>query len=282
MQYQNVYPGIDLLYYGRQGKLECDFIVAPGAEPESIQLAFEGTDKIEVDTRGALVLQTPTGEIRWNKPRIYQEINGVRNPISGSYRLNPKPDIAASNFPVVGFQVGPYDTALPLVIDPVLEYSTYLGGSDSESGQDIAVDAAGSAYVTGLTRSADFPTMDPLQPAPGGGDGLFVTKLNPAGSALVYSTYLGGKSLDSGNGIGVDGNGNAYVTGITQSADFPTVNPFQAALGSSQDAFVTQLNPAGSALVYSTYLGGSDGEEGNDICCGCGRQRICHGIYEVG
>ena len=183
VKYQDVYPGVDLLYYGRQGKLECDFIVAPGADPKSIQLAFEGADRIELDTRGVLVLQTLGGEIRWNKPRVYQEINGIRKPIAGNYRLDQKPDITASNFPLVGFQVGVYDTALPLVIDPVLEYSTYLGGSSSEGGSDIAVDGEGNAYVTGNTRSPDFPTMDPPQPSFGGVIDLFVAKLNPAGSA---------------------------------------------------------------------------------------------------
>ena len=165
----------------------------------------------------------------------------------------------------VGFELGVYDATRPLVIDPVLEYSTYLGGSNTESGESIAVDPEGSAYVTGHTRSADFPIMNPLQAAKGGSQDAFVTQLNPAGSALVYSTYLGGSDIENGNGIAVDPEGNAYVTGSTRSADFPIVNPLQPGIAGSFDAFVTQLNPAGSALVYSTYLGGSDLEEANGI-----------------
>ena len=233
--------------------------------PRSSSLSLKAPTKSKWTPKGALVLQTIAGEIRWNKPLVYQKINGVRTPIAGSYRLNPKPEIADTDFPLVGFQLGVYDTALPLVIDPVLEYSTYLGGSDTESGESIVVDPEGSAYVTGHTRSADFPTMDPLQPAFGGVLDIIVTKLNPAGSALVYSTYLGGSDNDTGWGIAVDSEGNAYVTGHTQSADFPIMNPLQAALGGSSDAFVAKLNPAGSALVYSTYLGGSDLDQGNGI-----------------
>ena len=233
--------------------------------PRSSSLSLKAPTKSKWTPKGALVLQTIAGEIRWNKPLVYQKINGVRTPIAGSYRLNPKPEIADTDFPLVGFQLGVYDPALPLVIDPVLEYSTYLGGSDTESGESIVVDPEGSAYVTGHTRSADFPTMDPLQPAFGGVLDIIVTKLNPAGSALVYSTYLGGSDNDTGWGIAVDSEGNAYVTGHTQSADFPIMNPLQAALGGSSDAFVAKLNPAGSALVYSTYLGGGDNDRGDGI-----------------
>jgi hypothetical protein len=146
-----------------------------------------------------------------------------------------------------------------------LAYSTYLGGSDYDIGEGIAVDSSGNAYVTGITVSTDFPTMNPLQPANAGGGDVFVTELNPAGSALVYSTYLGGSGSDGGYSITVDSSGNAYVTGQTSSTDFPTLNPWQPANAGKVDVFVTKLNPAGSALVYSTYLGGSEDDFGHGI-----------------
>ncbi len=257
VKYEEVYPGVDLLYYGRERQLEYDFIVAPGADPEAIRLHFQGAERVEVDAQGDLLLDTADGEVRLRKPLVYQDVDGIREEISGGFKVNSEYD--------VGFELGVYDATRPLVIDPVLEYSTYLGGSNTESGESIAVDPEGSAYVTGHTRSADFPTMDPLQPAFGGEIDLFVTKLNPAGSALVYSTYLGGSDNDTGWGIAVDSQGNAYVTGHTQSADFPIMNPLQAALGGSADAFVAKLDPAGSALIYSTYLGGKSFDGGNGI-----------------
>jgi Beta-propeller repeat len=161
-----------------------------------------------------------------------------------------------------------YDHSQPLVIDPVLVYSTYLGGSDYDVGQGIAVNSAGNAYVIGYTASTDFPTMNPMQPASGGPPDAFVAKLNPTGSALIYSTYLGGSQYGVGQGIAVNSAGNAYVTGTTASTDFPTMNPLQPAIGGgggSTDAFVTKLSPSGSALVYSTYLGGSGADSGYGI-----------------
>jgi len=166
----------------------------------------------------------------------------------------------------LGFEVGAYDASLPLVIDPTLVYSTYLGGSGFDYGSGIAVDSAGNAYVTGQTYSTDFPTANPFQAARVGGPDAFVAKLNAAGSALVYSTYLGGNGDDYGRGIAVDAAGNAYVTGETGSTNFPTANPLQASnAGGNYDAFVAKLNAAGSALVYSTYLGGSDYDYGYGI-----------------
>ncbi len=165
----------------------------------------------------------------------------------------------------VSFEVASYDAGKTLVIDPVLVYSTYLGGSGDDQGNGIAVDSSGSAYVTGQTVSTNFPTSSPLQAVFGGGPDAFVAKLNPTGSALVYSTYLGGSGEDFGYGIAVDSAGNAYVTGFTSSTDFPTANPLQAVNDGDGNAFVAKLNPGGSALVYSTYLGGSGGETGIGI-----------------
>src|SRR5882762_4860707 len=256
VQYQNVYPGIDLVYYGNQRQLEYDFVVAPGADPKRIVLGFKGADKLEIDAQGELVLHAAGADLRQHKPIIYQEIDGVRYDIAGGYVRK-----GASR---VGFEVAAYDTNRPLVIDPMLSYSTYVGGSGNDVGRGIAVDAEGSAYIVGVTDSIDFPTTPgALQPqVVSGGNHLFVTKLNPTGSALVYSTYLGGSNPnDRPFSIAVDANGSAYLTGSTFSADFPTTagafQPMFAGPSGTTDAFVTKLDPTGSALVYSTYLGGT-------------------------
>ncbi len=252
--YENVYEGVDLIYYGRQGQLEYDFVVAPGAVPGVIELGFEGAEGIEIDRQGNLVLSIRGGEVSLHKPVVYQEVDGVRQEIQGGYALRERNR--------VGFQVAAYDVGKPLVIDPTLAYSTYLGGNGDDSGVAIAVDGSGNAYVTGFTNSTNFPTASPFQATTGGGQDAFVTKFNATGSALVYSTHLGGSGGEVGNGIAVDTSGNAYVTGQTTSTNFPTASPLQATLGGSVDAFVTKFNAAGSALVYSTYLGGSADDRG--------------------
>lgn len=275
----DVYPGVDLVYYGNQQQLENDFIVAPGADPSSITIGFDGIEKLFLDAEGNLLLASKDGEVRFQKPLVYQELDGARREIPGGYVLKTNHQI--------GFHVAAYDARRPLIIDPVLSYSTYLGGSGEDFGFAIAVDGAGNAYVTGCTDSTNFPTTagafqttvhTPLcfgfSAASAAGD-AFVTKLNPTGSGLVYSTYLGGSSRDSGVGIAVDANGNAYVTGQTNSPDFPTTpgafqTSFVQAGGCSSvcpcpHAFVTKLNPNGSGLVYSTYLGGSHADSGSGI-----------------
>jgi len=245
-----VYPGVDLVYYGNQRQLEYDFIVAQGADPASIKMAIVGADKISLNGQGDLILAMKDGQVRLQKPVVYQEVEGVRREISGSYRLQSSGQ--------VGFHVGRYDRSRPLVIDPVLAYSTYLGGSGSDGGNGIAVDAAGNAYVTGSTVSTDFPTTaGAFKTTVPGGEHAFVTKLNASGSALVYSTYLGGDNQEQGYGIAVDSLGQAYVTGSTRSVDFPTTaGALQTTLGYSGNAFVTKLDTSGSALLYSSYLGG--------------------------
>jgi Beta-propeller repeat len=260
VKYAAVYPGVDLVYYGQSRQLEYDFIVAPGADPTTIMLGFEGIDHVDMDAQGDLVLSTAGGSLRFQKPVVYQEGDGGRQAIAGSYvRKGPHQ---------VGFHVAAYDLARPLVIDPVLSYATYLGGRGGETGFGIAVDAAGAAYVTGITASADFPTVDPLQPALDGFADAFVVKLTADGAALVYATYLGGSGIgvDQGQGIAVDAAGAAYVTGKTTSADFPTVHPLQLTFGGgNQDAFVAKLTADGAALVYATYLGGSGDDRGTGI-----------------
>lgn len=258
VKYQDVYSGVDLVYYGNQRQLEYDFVVAPGADPSVIKLAFEGADKLEVDTRGDLIFHTSVGQIQFRKPFVYQEIAGFKKEIAGAYILNAKSDNENPKSRMVGFQLAAYDITQPVIIDPVLAYSTFLGGSNPnyEFASGIAVDSAGNAYVTGLTASDDFPTKNPLDSGISGFGDAFVSKLSPTGSFLVYSTYLGGSDTDNGYGIAVDGLGNAYVTGLTSSADFPADGRFPGPGPGNMDGFVVKLNPTGSELLYSTFLGG--------------------------
>jgi uncharacterized protein (TIGR03437 family) len=334
VKYREVYPGVDLVYYGHERQLEYDFVLSPGADPKQIKLAFDGAERMRIDGGGDLMLGTAAGEARQHRPVIYQEANGDRRSVDGRYVLLGQNE--------VGFEIGEYDAGRPLVIDPVLSYATYLGGSANDGINALAVwvDAAGAIYVAGNTLSTDFPVVNALQPTYGGtstsvfasmGDAFVtkldpagalvystflggsgsdraldvtvdaagnvylagdtvsnnypvanalqstrrtqaftgcVTKLNAAGNALVYSTYLGGSFGETATGIAVDEAGAAYVTGGTSSADFPLVNALQANLGGGPvyaDAYVTKINPAGSALVYSTFLGGSQSEIGWSI-----------------
>src|SRR5438874_2089015 len=266
VKYEGVYPGIDLVYYGHQRKFEYDFVVGPGANPKTIGLEIENPNsKIGMDRNGDLVVGLAFGEVRLLKPRVYQP--GVPN--SGS--ANSPIVIQKAKFVVanncIGFDIPSYDKTKPLIIDPVLVYSTYLGGSGADWANSIAVDSSGNAYVSGATHSADFPTANARQPALGGGyEDVFVMKINPAGNAVVYSTYLGGSCNDHGNAIAVDTSGNAYVTGLTQSLDFPTTTgAFQTTCGCNSDAFVTEFSADGTRLVYSTYLGGSAEDQGNSV-----------------
>jgi len=265
--YHNVYAGIDLLYYGDAQRLEYDFVVSPGANPAAIQLAYQGTGTITLDSRGNLTLPTMGGNVVQRAPVVYQLVGGARTIVSATHvLLGPNQ---------VGFQIGAYDHTKPLYVDPVLSYSTYLGGTGTDSGYAVAVDTSGNAYVTGATDSADFPTVSPLQPMVHGTN-VFITKLNALGTGLVYSTFLGGTTAcpppamscppnDRGHAIAVDDSGNAYVAGETSSTDFPTRNALQSQIISGpndpNDAFVTKLSPDGSSLVYSTYLGGNSEEE---------------------
>ena len=263
--YQNVYPGVDLVYHGNQDQLEYDFVVNPGSSPGVIRLALSGVQALTLDAQGDLLVHTAAGVLTEKVPTIYQMIGGVEQTVAGRYVLE--------NNGQVGFAVGAYDSSKPLVIDPVLQYSTYVGGSTIDSGQAITVDAAGDAYVTGYTESSNFPTAgSPVigSPPPGGGENAFVFKLNADGSALLYSTYLGGAASTlpncEGTGIAVDASGDAFVVGYTNESAFPTAgNPAQRSLRGPLNAFVTELNPTGSGLVYSTYLGGSGRDFGVGI-----------------
>ena len=254
VRYTQIYPGIDMVYYGNQRRLEYDFVVAPGCNPDIIKMAFGGINDFEIDRMGDLLLRTEQGNIRQSKPVAYQEANGVREEVSVSY--------VPIGVKRVGFHVGAYDHTRPLIIDPVLTYSTYLGGSGFDQGYAIAIDSLGNAYVTGQTAAIDFPiTPGAFQTNYGGGD-AFVAKLNPSGSALVYSTYLNGAS---GNGIAVDSAGNAYVTGDAGTTNFPTTAGAFQTSPMGFDTFVTKLNAAGSALVYSARFGGNLDDFGRGI-----------------
>ncbi|HWW76246.1 MAG TPA: SBBP repeat-containing protein, partial [Pyrinomonadaceae bacterium] len=254
VRYEGVYEGVDLVYYGNQRQLEYDFRVAPGADPRAVALRFEGADGVEVGADGDLLLTLGESVVRQPKPVIYQEAAGVRREVEGGY--------VVADDGRVGFHIEEYDRALPLVIDPTIVYSTYLGGSAADQAWAVAVDSSGSVYVAGFTASTNFPTANAIQAANGGFQDAFVAKLNPAGTALVYSTYIGGSGNDQARGLAVDSFGAAYITGFAGSTNFPTVNPVQAAFGGNgQDIFVTKLNAAGNALVYSTYLGGNGGNE---------------------
>src|SRR3989454_590674 len=262
VEYRDVYPGVNLVYYGNQRQLEFDFIVAPGADPQRIRLGVEGADRLDLDAQGDLVVQTGGAQVRLQQPHVYQMANGVRQEIESRYVLNDHHEVE--------IWVAAYDTHKPLVIDPTLAYSTYLGGTGFDEGFGIAVDSLGQAYVTGVSASLDFPmTAGVFQPRFAGGSlDAFVTKLNPTGAALAYSTYLGGTGDENGFGVAVDGTGNAYGTGLTISnLDFPTTAGAlqRSSAGGISDAFVTKLNAAGAALVYSTYLGGTGDENGFGI-----------------
>ena len=271
VKYQEVYPGVDMIYYSSRRQLEYDFIIAPGANPESISLSFKGARKLQVDTNGDIVLDTNNGTIRQGKPYVYQEVNGTRRSIACRYALHQEQ---------VSFEIADYDVSKPLVIDPTVVYATYLGGGSDppggESGNDVAtrviVDSENNVYITGSTSSNFFPTTPGVYQTSDTGSSVFVTKLNAAGDTLIYSTYIGGTEIDGtsqgdgianvsyGQGLAVDSAGNAYVTGYS-SSDFPTTAGAFKRVHASADAFVTKLNSTGSALVYSTFLGGNSGDE---------------------
>ncbi len=253
VKYKNAYPGIDLIYYGNQRQLEYDFVVAPGANSGLICLGIHGANSLKLDSEGDLVVHAPGGEVTLRAPTVYQELNGAKERVSARYVLK--------DMTQVGFEVDRYDITKPLIIDPVLAYSTYLGGSSGDGGSGIAVDPSGNAYVAGVAGSLDFPTTAGAFQTDGGG--CFVTKLNATGSELIYSTLIN----DAGClAIAVDGVGNAYVTGNAGSGLPITSGAAQASFGGGDsDAFVAVLNPTGSALIYCTYLGGSGIESGSGI-----------------
>lgn len=269
---RDVYPGIDLVFHGSDGRLEYDFVVSPHADANAIRLAVDGHRDLRVGVDGDLSVLTSAGEIRWKQPEVYQEFAGKRSPVEGRFVL--------AGAGTVQFQVGDYDRNRTLVIDPVLSYATYLGGAKADAVRGIAVDGSGNVYIAGVSDSVNLPTASAFQPNFGGqtanifpaGDG-FVAKFSPTGS-LLYLTYIGGSQDDGVSAIAVDSAGDVYITGATTSVDFPTKNPYQKSmagiggLGSflrTGDAFVAKINPTGNELLYSTYLGGSQDDIGFGI-----------------
>ncbi len=260
--YKELWPGVDLVFQGETGKIKYEFVVQPEANIQDIRLTYRGSDDLSLDNDGNLQIHTPFGVLLDEKPMSYQLIEGQQITVTSSYVIE-QDDRGKKSF---RFSIGDdVNSRFPLVIDPTLAYSTYLGGSSFDESFGIAIDSSGATYVTGQTESPDFKTLNPFQGVLKGSINAFVTKLSPAGNTLIYSTYLGGTVFDNGSDIAVDSSGAAYVTGTTRSPDFPTQNPIKGVLTGQEDAFVTKLSPAGNTLVYSTYLGGSSLDEGAGI-----------------
>jgi Abnormal spindle-like microcephaly-assoc'd, ASPM-SPD-2-Hydin/Beta-propeller repeat len=264
VKFDAVYPGIDLVYYGSQGRLESDYVVSPGANPSRIALRVEGADRIGLNSDGDAILSTAAGEVSLRQPRAYQENNAGRTEVAANYV-----SLASG---ALGIRVGAYDAKLPLVIDPVVGYATFLSGSTSATiGNAIAADSTGNTYIVGTTGASDFPTTSGAfqKTLTGTSGNAFVTKLNSTGTALVFSTYLGGSGqtgkFDNATGVAIDASGDVYITGATPSTDFPITSGSAYQIvnnGTPSSGFFTKLDPTGATLLYSTYLGGS----GNDAC----------------
>jgi len=257
--YRELYPDIDLIVYGGEGKIKHEYRVRAGGEVGDIRIKYEGVEGLRVNEEGELEVILKGGKLREGVPISYQRIDGERVEVKSGYM------VMEDN--VIGFRVGEYKKDRELVIDPVLTYSTFLGGSSSDGGYGIAADGSGNVYVTGEAESSDFPTTSgAYDTSYNGNSDVFITKLNSTGSALTYSTYLGGGLGDTGEEIAIDGSGNAYVTGYTSSSDFPTTSgAYDTSYNGNSDVFITKLNSTGSALTYSTYLGGGAYDCGHGI-----------------
>lgn len=257
IRYHELYPGIDLSIYGNQRNVEYDLIAGPGSRPAEVEMAFEGLTSLSVNKDGDLLLNTAQGQVIQRKPLAYQEMAGVRETVQVNYRLLAENRVA--------FQLGIYDPRRTLVIDPVLAYSTYFGGTLDEGADGLSVDPQGNVSVIGRTSSTDLTLGGAVQTSMGGTEDVFVLKFNPLASSLIYATYLGGSQADRGFAIASDSMGNAYMTGLTESADFPRINAFQNALHGGQEAFVAKLSPTGSVLAYSSFFGGAGNDQGAGI-----------------
>ncbi len=270
--YKELWKGIDLALFGEKGKLKYEFIVQPGASVKEIQFVYKDLYETCIDENGNLIITTPFGDLTDEKPVGYQMINGKKEIVESEYFAKDPPAGSAcgsltekkESRTIYGYRTGKYDKNYPLIIDPEILYSSYLGGGDDDVGYGIAVDQNGNAYVTGYTYSTNFPTVNAFQPSFRGGNfDAFVSKINSTPS-IVYSSFLGGSGDDWGWEIAVDQNGNVYVTGETNSTDFPTVHAFQPSFGGSGDAFVTKIDSTPS-IAYSSYLGGNGYDRGLGI-----------------
>jgi hypothetical protein len=252
---EDVYPGVDVAYYGNGRQLEYDVVVRPGADPKVVRLDVDGAERLTVDAAGDLLIETAGGTLRQQRPVAYQEVNGERKPVEVRYALNDRR---------LTFDLGEYDSSRELVIDPLINIAGYIGGSGDDLGAAVGVDADGNAYITGTTTSVNFPTNDgALQTTFHGISDVFVTKVNAAGTSLVYSTYVGGTGADSAQAIAVDAAGHATVAGDTTSTDFPTTGGQENYAGNG-DAFVFRLAPDGDG-VFATFIGGSDSDIANGV-----------------
>jgi len=250
---KDVYEGIDVTIYGREGRLEFDFLLEPGSDPSRIRLGFEEASSLELTDEGELVIGTFGGRrIVQHAPVLYQVVHGIRTTVEGHFFLDQAGRI--------GIAVGHYDRSRRLIIDPVLSWATYFGGGHRDEGTGIAADDAGNSYICGKTLSTDFPVKDPNQQDSGGEYDGFVAKIDASGT-LVWSTYIGGSSNDNLEAIALDASGNVYVAGWTFSTNFPIVGSAQGALAGASDAFVSKFSPAGDRLIYSSVLGGTKREE---------------------
>lgn len=247
---REIYPGVSVVFYGQQQQLEYDLVVTPHADPRQIRLVCKGAEQLTIDAQGDLLLTLAGEQVRMHKPIVYQETNRVRRPIAGSYVLYDGDQI--------GFELGAYDPEQTLIIDPVVNYSTFFGGNNTDIGYGIAVDRQGNVYVTGQTSSPNFPIKNAFENTLAGASDAFVMKLSASGTTVLFATYLGGRNAgDKGAAIAVDTAGNIYLTGETNSINFPVVNAAQPNYRGNTDAFVAKLNIEGNTLLYSTFLGGT-------------------------
>ncbi len=248
--YHDLYPGIDLRFYGNEAKLEYDLILQPGANLSCVQFEIMAASRLTVSVTGGLLLHTEAGTIAQSPPLIYQVESGERTSCSGGYLL-----LGDCRY---SFSLGAdCDPGRVVVIDPVLSYSSYLGGSGHDHGRAVAVDDFGNVYIVGETESFDFPIASSAFDSGSGERDLFVTKLRSGGREIVYSTYFGGSGDEEAGGIAVDAAGRAYIAGTTTSPDLAVTAALQPEFGGETDCFLVALERDGKALMYSTYLGGS-------------------------
>ncbi len=260
VRYHELYSGIDLLFHGKQGRLEYDFIVAPGADAKLIQMDLSDAGSAHI-SHGALLIKTASGVVKFGAPELYQDRNGKRTSVQGEFVL-----LSAER---VGFRVGRYDHSAPLVIDPVLTYGTFLDGSNDTTPSGIAVDSAGEIFVSGTTFAADFPVQFPVQPIFGGSTDAFISKISTSGTTLVYSTFFGGNNFDSAAGVAIDSLGNAYLAGNAGSTNLPaTPGAFHTTCPNSSVScnagFAAKFGPTGN-LIYSTYLSAGENLRGMTV-----------------